>query len=182
VKWNKFASILSANPWLQMFIGSPYLVSLPLNVPADEARRRLKEYVRTQFEYVSFRPFDQLDLSATNVNDLREIPHPTYRNVKFFEGTHTDYTVVLHIEGPDEPFERARHVSDVEPTIRDVIEHLVQWHSEGWVKEGCPLRLSAVVKRVSRGNDVTQVRRQHLEVYLFPANFDLEQFKDKLAA
>jgi len=179
MKWNKFVGIFTDYPWLQMHLGSPGLVSLPLNVPAEEARRQLKEFVRTQLDYIAFRPFDQLDLSARNGDNYERVPHPKYRNVAFYRGESTDYTIRLHIEGPDRPFERARYV---DATIQDAVGGLVRWHGEYWALRNCPLRLGAVVKCVSRGNDVTQFRRQHLEVYLFPSDFDLNQFKHQVAA
>ncbi len=178
MKWNKFVGIFTTYPWLQMHLGSPWLVSLPLNVPAEEARRQLKEYVRTQLDYIAFRPFDQLDLTASNGGDHERITHPKYPNNVFIRGEGIDYMIRLHIDGPDRPFERARHI---DTTIADAITDLVEWHGEYWGPRKCPLRLGAIVKRVSRGNDVTQFRRQHLEVYLFPSDFDLSPFKRQVA-
>lgn len=173
MKWNRFERVLEASPWLQWHIGSPYLQSLPLNVPADEARRQLREYIRTRVNYVAFRPFALLDLASTNVEDFKEMPNSEYRNVRFWMGWSVRHVLRFHIEGPDKPFERIRYI---ETSIADSIRHLVEWHGECWAKQNCELKLDAIVKVTSYSNDIAKFGRQEFEVYKFPVDFNPQTF------
>ncbi len=170
MKWQKFEQILTENPWIQYHIGSPWLRSLPANVPADEARKQLREYVRVHVDYIAFRPFADLNFNWTNREEYTEVPHPTYRNMKFWRGTRRDLSIRFHIEGPDQPFERLRYVDS---HVGKEMVSIAEWHSKYWAKQGCALRIGAVVAIESQSNDVTKFSRQRLEIYPFPADWDL---------
>lgn len=170
MKWNKFVKVLEANPWFQWHVGPPALVSLPLNVPADAAQRKLKDYIRTQVNYVAFRTWDNLDLNSRNTENLIKRPHPKYRNLTVAHGTSVEYVLRFHIEGNEEAFHRIRHI---ETSIADSIQHLVTWHAECWALQNKNLRLDAVVKITSHWNEESKFNRQEFEVYEFPQDFVL---------
>ncbi|MBP9822504.1 MAG: hypothetical protein KBC81_03645 [Candidatus Pacebacteria bacterium] len=111
------------------------------------------------------------------------MPNPKYRNIKFTEGTSTQYVIRFHIEGVEYPFHRVRYVYD-HGSIAAAIKHLVKWHGEtSWGgPRGRALKIDAVVKVSSYYHEVSQVGMQHIEAYEFPKDFDLKKFEGEVAA
>lgn len=124
-----------------------------------------RERVRTEVEYIAFRPFETLDLNA------KSTPLHKFTNTGVDEHyEHVTYCLVYHVEDESAGEHQMYAVFNsfsIEGQIESIMR-MFEGHAEYATKQ---MVWERVIKRVTRGTHATSVQRNTFEVYLFPQHY-----------
>jgi hypothetical protein len=163
MKLKKFRDMTIRHPWLREIMleaASPF---------ADTTERQLKDFITEKVEFISFRPFEKLNLHSAQWHMLKTPIKGAYDFNCIWEST--SYRVYFWIG--NEKLARARSISDEEPTVQDVILSIHDWYTAAVYKnqELGQLRWGFVLKLYAEGG-VNGLVKVHYDIYEFPADFD----------
>ncbi len=162
MKWNKFQEISKQHPYL-----------------ADTLVWRgtcqdTKEFVRKKVGFIAFRPFEKLDLSATQVYESSPLKSKyIYAKMECYKGV--EYQIVFHIEGEAEG-SRLHHVTfnEIGDNIQAHINEVIRWFKGCDVFSGKQIIWERVVKRTVKGSSYAGLTEMNLEIYQFPQGYHPE--------
>lgn len=129
-----------------------------------------REFVRTKVNYIAFRPFEKLDLSAKNSSTSTPLQgsYDIVRKVCYQEVV---YEIRFHIEGGGEGT-RLRYVgNDGDGSVQACIEHIVEWFEGCQTFRGKRIVWERVVKKTVCGSWHVGLSKMSLEIYEFPVNY-----------
>jgi hypothetical protein len=156
MKWKKFRDLQAQYPFL----------AKDLNWRG--VQRDSKEFVRTKIGFITFRPFESLNLAARHSSSSTPL-RSNYSNVEMECYTATEYQLCFHVEGEQE-VTRGRFVTtDVgDGSIQAHIDDVTKWFEGCEVFRGKQLIWERVVKRTVNGSSHVGLSQMNLEIYLFP--------------
>lgn len=148
MKWKNFLEFSANNLALGPVVRE---MSLPAILASEFTT--LQSWVESQVEYLAFRPWDSLDMSAT-------------------ARTTTHYGVYYHIENEENVGGRARFLYDNGPqSVKQTLLDIVEWYNEYWALQfNRPLVWDVVVRRRITEGDGSYPRRS-LEFFIPPDGF-----------
>jgi hypothetical protein len=156
MKWNKFCALQAKHPSL----------ARDLRLHGDE--RIDKEFVRKKIDFIAFRPFEGLELSAKPSSS--GIPlKSNYPNVTVESYESVNYSIVFHVEGENDGT-RLRFVADDigDGSIQAHIDEIATWFNSCDAFCGKQLIWERVVKKSIRGSSLVGMTSIRLEIYTFP--------------
>lgn len=158
MRWDKFSTFtaqhLEMGSCLNMYV-IPYF----LQNNGSSGQYTLRTWVEDRISYIAMRPFDSLNLEASDGSGL---------------GQTETYAVWFHIESEEKPYSRARFTESDGPgtTVQQLMDGLINWHSEYWALQADrPIVFDSVVRHVTSGTLTGRFPRHSLDIYPVPESF-----------
>ena len=159
MKWLKYATLVASNPIVAVCLDD--LVGPPcLTHGGTHPKFTKQQWVEQQLEYVAIRPWDRLDMSATDVSAVC---------------ASSIYSLHYHIGGQERICSRKRWLNDEERrpvTIAEALQGIVDWYGRYWaLQPNRPLIFDAVARKSSHWPDPRAYASETVSIWLPPAGF-----------
>lgn len=159
MKWQKYANLSATNPIVAQILSG--LVGPPiLRHGGSHAGFTLQQWVEQRLEYVAIRPWERLDMNATDVSGLN---------------AHAAYTLHYHIGGEEASCSRMRWLTDEDcnlKTLTEVLSETVEWYGLYWATQPVrPLIFDAVARKSQAWLNGDHYAKETVNIWLAPEGF-----------
>lgn len=159
MKWQKYANLVATNRIAATCLGD--LVGPPiLQRGGTHPDFTLQEWVEQRLEYVAIRPWEGLDMSATDAST---------------EHARGVYSLHYHIGGAERICSRQRWLTDEEfnrETVSQALSGIAEWYERYWaLQPDRPLIIDAVARKSSCCPVGEKYAMEAVSIWLAPEDF-----------